>query len=89
MSELKEQHNPIIEKAITISKALDELNAAIDVLAVELTPYLLPKNEEEKHAIRKGNNDESVSPLEEYLIEFLDKINYLKMKIEQTNSRIR
>jgi len=89
MSELKEQHKPIMEKAITISKALDELNAAIDVLAVELTPYLLPKNEEEKHAIRKENNDESVSPLEEYLIEFLDKINYLKMKIEQTNSRIR
>ena len=88
MSELKEQHKPIMEKAITISTALDDLNTAIDDLTVELTPYLLPKNEE-KHETRKENNDESVSPLEEYLIEFLDKIDYLKMKIKQINSRIR
>jgi len=89
MNELKEQHKPIMEKAIIISTALDDLNTTIDDLTVELTPYLSPKNEE-KHETREESYDETcISPLEKYLIEFLDKIDALKMKIKQINSRIR
>jgi len=90
MSEVKEQHKPTMEKATQILDALDDLDKSIDDLTVELTPYLLPTiNGEIKKEKAVEGAQEAVSPLEEYLKESLDKINYLKMKIKQINSRIR
>ena len=89
MSEVKEQQKPIMEKATQILDALDDLNKSIDDLTVELTPYLLPKigEKHEKEGVKEV--EATGSPLEEYLKETLDKINYLKMKIKQIDNRIR
>ena len=89
MSELKEQQKPIMEKATKILDELDNLNKLIDNLDGKLTPYLLPEPNEkcEKEAVAEP--EITVSPLEEYLMEVLDKMDYLKMKIKQIDSRIR
>jgi len=89
MSELKEQQKPIMEKATKILDELDILNELISRLDIELTSYLLPKGDEkhEKEGVKEAVA--TVSPLEEYLVEILDKIDYLKMKIKQIDNRIR
>ena len=89
MSELKEQQKPIMEKATKILDALDVLNELISSLDTELTPYLLPKTDERHEKETARNSESPISPLEEYLVEILDKIDYLKMKIKQIDSRIR
>ncbi len=89
MNEVKEQQKPIMEKATKILGALDDLNESIDNLTVELTPYLLPEPNEKCEKEVTAEPKMTVSPLEEYLMEVLDKMDYLKMKIKQINSRIR
>ena len=89
MSEITKQ-SPIMEKTVAILNMLDDLNIIIDDLTVKLTSYLLPET--------VGKNDESgtikeaeapISPLEEYLIRCWNKIDDLRIKIKQIDSRIR
>jgi len=84
------KQNPIMEKTVATLNALNDLNIAIDDLTVKLTPYLLPKIDEKNSgngAIKKA--EAPIITLEEYLAEVLDKIDYLKTKIKQIDSRIR
>ena len=62
-----------MEKATKILDKLDNLNKLIDDLDGKLTPYLLPEPNEkcEKEAVAEP--EITVSPLEEYLMEVLDK----------------
>ena len=89
MSEITKQ-SPIMEKTVAILNMLDDLNIIIDDLTVKLTSYLLPET--------VGKNDGSgtikeaeapISPLEEYLIRCWNKIDDLRIKIKQIDSRIR
>jgi len=89
MSEATQQ-SPIMEKTVAILNALDDLNIAIDDLTVKLTPYLLSKTDkknDESGAIKEA--EASISPLEEYLIRCWNRIDDLRIKIRQIDSRIR
>ena len=89
MSEVKPSPSPILEKITKTLNALDDLNRLIDDLTVKLTTYLLPKADEECKKEVLAEAEKPIAPLEEYLMEILDKIGYLKMKIKQIDSRIR
>ena len=89
MSEVKQQR-PIIERATTVLDALDDLRESIEALTIKLTPYLLPETNiknEAKEVVKEAENP--ISPLEEYLIHSLNKIDDLKITIKQLDNRIR
>jgi len=80
--------NPVIEKVTTILSELDNLAELIEATTNRLSLYLLPMPEEKCKEI--GHNDEqSFSPLEDYLIRILEKIDGLKIRLNQLHSRIR
>ena len=89
MSEITKQ-SPIMEKTVAILNMLDDLNIIIDDLTVKLTSYLLPETVEKNDGSGTIKEAEApISPLEEYLIRCWNKIDDLRIKIKQIDSRIR
>jgi len=81
------QQSPVLEKLTRISTVLDDLNEAIDNLDIRLAFYSLPEAKKEHKLVEEI--EDPLSPLEKHLVELLNKIVCLEMKVKEINSRVR
>lgn len=84
------QRSPIMEKVDTVHGELDNLWAAIGVLAEHISPYCTPAvSGPEKVKAKDDGLEEVQAPLEKSLGDVLEKISVLQSTVNDLVSRVR